>query len=142
MGRFLANTQTYQAATASSFSCFLAVIFVVGGGRWCAYIQIYNWKNPSHNSGVCCALSVYHWGGYVYTWLYTERIPAHNLVNKKVKIKIKCAVSSRDAIIIINIIIIIIVLILMIGAFISIFPNWLKTPQSWKLWSLLPMGAT
>ena len=30
----------------------------------------------------------------------------------------------------------------LIGAFISIFPNELKAPQGWKLWSPLPMGAT
>ena len=45
-------------------------------------------------------------------------------------------------IIIYIIIIIIIIIIVLIGAFISIFPNRLKVPQSWKLWSLLPMGAT
>ena len=32
--------------------------------------------------------------------------------------------------------------IVFIGAFISIFSNQLKAPQGWKLWSLLPMGAT
>ena len=35
-----------------------------------------------------------------------------------------------------------VIIIILMGTFISIFPNQFKALQGWKLWSLLPMGAT